>query len=258
MVRLPDLFQGFHLSNLGSRLVAGLAGAGLALTAAVAVATYLKVFGIGLLGNGERAGRSVPWANSLAVGMPIWLQALAPAAANELASAAVPRMHVGPLPATGAPIRVPGTFAFISPTLLVVVMPLLALFPVMMLLWSRRFPVRRTAVWFGGREQAPRAAATTALTFSNALRIFYSFVYRPTIATQRELAQAPSNRRYFVRRLVFSHDVAPIFGPYLFAPLERAVSMLAGKLQLLQSGQLNFYLALIGALLIIILMIALV
>ena len=45
------VFQGFHLPNLAGRLVLALAGAGLALTAAVAFATFVKVFGIGVLGR---------------------------------------------------------------------------------------------------------------------------------------------------------------------------------------------------------------
>jgi formate hydrogenlyase subunit 3/multisubunit Na+/H+ antiporter MnhD subunit len=265
-------FQGFHLASLGSRLTAALGGAGLALTAAVAFATYLKVFGIGLLGRGDQAGNGVPWANSLAVGilgllvlalavgMPFWLEALSTAALQELASPAVAMMHVGPLlvPATGAPIRVPGTFAFISPTLLVVVMPLLALLPLSLLGMSRHLPVRRVAVWYGGREEAPHETATTELTFSNALRTFYSFIYRPTLTTERELAHGSNGRPYFIRRLVFNHDVAPIFGPYLFVPLERLVVALARALRLIQSGRLNFYLSLIGVLFIIVLLIALV
>jgi hydrogenase-4 component B len=260
-------FQGFHLASLASRLTAALGGAGLALTAAVAFATFVKVFGIGLLGRSDRTGEPVPAGNSLAVGllgllvlalavgMPVWLEALGPAAARQLASGAVAKMHVGPLlvPATGAPIRVPETFAFISPTLLVVVMPLLALLPLTLLLASRRFSVHRAAVWYGGREQDPAGAATTALTFSNALRTFYSFIYRPAVATERELAHGPNGRPYFIRRLVFSHDVAPIFGPYLFAPLERAVIGIAVRLRTIQSGHLNFYLSLIGGLLLLIL-----
>ena len=79
------------------------------------------------------------------------------------------------------------------------------------------------------------------------------FVYRPTEETRREAKGA----RYFVHRLVFSHDVAPIFGPYLFRPVTRAVYGAADRLRLLQSGHLNFYLALLGALLIIILALAL-
>jgi hydrogenase-4 component B len=264
-------FQGFHLTNLASRLTAALGGAGLALTAAIAFATFVKVFGIGLLGRRDSSGRPVPAGNSLAVGllgllvlalavgMPIWLDALVPAAAQQLASGAVAKMHVGPLlvPATGAPIRVPETFAFISPTLLVVVMPLLALLPLTLLLASRRFAVRHVAVWYGGREQDPARVATTALTFSNALRTFYSFIYRPVVETERELAHAANGRPYFVRRLVFSHDVAPLFGPHLFAPLERLIVILATRLRMIQSGDLNIYLSLIGALLLVILIITL-
>ncbi len=264
-------FQGFHLTSLASRLTTALAGAGLALTAAIAFAIFIKLFGIGLLGRSESKNGRVPAAASLAVGllgllvlalavgMPLWLDSLGTAVAREFGTTAVAKMHVGPLlvPATGAPIRVPETFAFISPTLLVVVMPLLALVPLGLLLLTRRFAVRRASVWYGGRDQDASQAATTALTFSNALRTFYSFIYRPTVETEHELAHESDGQPYFVRRLVFSHDVAPIFGPYLFAPLERLVIAVAARLRIIQSGHLNFYLSLIGALLVAILIIAL-
>jgi hydrogenase-4 component B len=264
-------FQGFHLASLASRLTAALAGAGLALTAAVAFATFIKVFGIGLLGRADSRSGAAPSALSaavgilgglvlaLAVGMPIWLGALGPAVATRFATAAVAKMHVGALlvPATGSPIRLDGTFAFISPSLLVVVMPLLALIPLLLLLGSHRFPLRRAPVWYGGRDQGTVRAATTALTFSNALRTFYSFVYRPTVETKHELARESNGRPYFIKRLAFNHDVAPIFGPYLFAPLETLVIALAARLRVIQSGHLNFCLALIGGLLIAILLIAL-
>lgn len=261
-------FQGFRLHSLAGRLTDALAGAGLALTAAVAFATYVKVFGIGLLGGGDRPGRRMPLGNALAVGllglctlllalgMPWWLFALQPTVADLFGGAAVAKMHVGLLlvPATGAPIRVPETFAFISPTLLGIVMPLLALLPLTLLLVSRRFSPRRVPVWYGGLEQAPRRTATTALTFSNALRTFYSFVYRPTAETEHEPAHEADPRRYFVRRLRFAHDVAPIFGPYLFKPLETLVTATAARLRHIQSGDLNLYLSFLSALLIIILL----
>ncbi len=264
-------FQGFHLASLASRLTAALAGAGLALTAAIAFATFIKAFGIGLLGRGDRAAGAVPAAVSaavgllgglvlaLAVGMPIWLGALGPAVAARFATEAVARMHVGALlvPATGAPIRLDGTFAFISPSLQILVMPLLALVALLLLLGSRRFAVRRAPVWYGGRDQDPAQAATTALTFSNALRTFYSFIYRPTVETGRELARESNGQPYFIKRLVFSPEVAPIFGPYLFAPLEKLVIAISVRLRIIQSGYLNFYLALIGGLLVVILFITL-
>jgi hypothetical protein len=109
--------------------------------------------------------------------------------------------------------------------------------------------MRRAPVWYGGLSPDPGRASTTALTFSNAMRTFYSFVYRPTADTERD-ADA---RGYFVKKLVFEHDVAPIFGPLLFQPAVRIVLALAGKLRMLQSGHLNFYLSLIGLLLVLVL-----
>lgn len=256
------VFQGFHLPGMGGRLVLALAGAGLALTAAVAFATFVKLFGIGLLGAGNHvAGRigagvvaSVAVLGgcvlALAVGMPLWLSALVEAAMGRFGVAAPGLMHDGPL-------LVPLTahFAFISPTLLVVVMPLLALLPIALLLAARMaHPVRRAPVWYGGSAPDIARTSTTALTFSNALRTFYSFVYRPRVETKRETV----GREYFVTRLSFSHEVAPVFGPWLFAPAVRLVRGASARLRGLQSGHLNFYLGLIGLLLVIILALTLV
>jgi hydrogenase-4 component B len=250
------VFQGFHLGSLAGRLVMALAGAGLALTAAVAFATFVKVFGIGLLGRCAQtaiASRGGAFAVGLlglcilglAVGMPLWLDGLGVAVAARFGTHAVNQMHDGLLL-----VPLTAKFAFISPTMLVVVMPLLAIIPVIFVFGSKRFAVRRVPVWYGGFDHDPERASTTALTFSNALRTFYSFIYRPTEKVQRE---GNGGARYFVERLVFTHDVAPIFGPYLFAPAMRLVYYAASKLRTLQSGSLNFYLALIGALLVVIL-----
>jgi hydrogenase-4 component B len=250
------VFQGFHLPNLGGRLVLALTGAGLALTAAVAFATFVKVVGLGVLGRD--ATRPAPIRRSYSVsvgliglavlalgaGMPVWLRALNEATARQFGTAVASQMHDGPLL-----VPLTAKFAFISPSLLIIVMPLLALLPIILVLVSRRHPIRRTAVWYGGLSPDPARASTTSLSFSNAMRTFYSFVYRPTADTERD-ADAGG---YFVKKLVFEHDVAPIFGPLLFQPAVRAVRAVAGKLRLLQSGHLNFYLSLIGLLLVLVL-----
>jgi formate hydrogenlyase subunit 3/multisubunit Na+/H+ antiporter MnhD subunit len=250
------VFQGFHLPGLGGRLALALAGAGLALTAAVAFATVIKVFGIGLLGGGNHnAGRvgagtvaSVGILGAcvlaLAVGMPVWLQALNGATLAEFGADSALRMHDGWLL-----VPLTAKFAFISPSKLVIVMPLLSLVPIGLLLLSRGLVVRRAPIWYGGIRQSVAVTATTALTFSNALRTFYSFIYRPTAETEREV----TGREYFVKRLVFNEDVAPVFGPYLFAPTVRVVRYVADRARMLQSGHLNFYLGLIGLLLVMIL-----
>jgi hydrogenase-4 component B len=250
------VFQGFHLSTLGGRLAMALAGAGLALTVAVAFATSVKVFGIGLLGRSLSRADPVTGGAALvigllglsvivlAAGMPIWLESLRDAVSYQFGTHAAQLMHDGPLL-----VPLTAKFAFISPSLLIVVMPLLAVVPIGLILANRRFAIRRAPVWYGGFDQDPDRASTTALTFSNAMRTFYSFVYRPTEEIQTE-THGPE---YFIHRLHFAHDVAPIFGPYLFAPATRAVYWAADKFKALQSGHLNFYLALIGALLVIIL-----
>jgi hydrogenase-4 component B len=254
------VFQGFHLPGLAGRLVLALAGAGLALTAAVAFATFIKVFGLGLLGGGNHnAGRvstgtvaSVGMLGAsvlaLAVGMPAWLQALNGATLAEFGVDSAQRMHDGWIL-----VPLTATFAFISPSLLVIVMPLLSLVPIGLLVLSRGLTARRAPIWYGGIRQDVTVTATTALTFSNALRTFYSFIYRPTAETEREV----TGREYFVKRLVFNEDVAPLFGPYLFAPTVRLVRWAADRARMLQSGHLNVYLGLIGLLLVIILGLAL-
>jgi hypothetical protein len=257
------VLQGFHLTTLAGRLTLAIAGAGLALTAAVALATIVKVLGIGLLGRTAAHVRPVPAGIAgtvaalgaavlvLAVAMPRWLPALEVAVAGRFGADTVRDMTVGLVlvPGTGAPIAPARTFAFISPSLLVIVMPLLALIPLALVLAGRGFAVRRAPVWYGGLDHDPARAATTGLAFSNALRTFYGFIYRPQVATAHET----NGQRYFVRRLIFTHDVAPVFGRSLFRPATRLVLLLAEWLRRLQSGSLNFYLALIGLLLVIIL-----
>ena len=250
------VFQGFHLGSLVARLVMALAGAGLALTVAVALATIIKVFGVGLLGRtsrkisavAPRCGMAIGGLGlgvlALAVGMPVWLQGLAAAVTSTFGTRAASTMHDGALL-----VPLTAKFAFISPSLLVVVTPLLALLPIALVLTTRRYGVRRVPVWYGGLDHDPERASTTAFTFSNAMRTFYSFIYRPSEETRRQSHTLP----YFVNRLEFSHDVAPVFGPWLFAPVTNAVFALATRLKVLQSGHLNVYLAFIGGLLVVIL-----
>lgn len=251
------LFQGFHLNDLTGRLALAIAGAGLALTAAIALATFVKLFGLGLGGaRTQRPARAVPPGHALAagilglgvlataVGMIHWLGALGPDVAATFGKTAPAAMHTGW-------ILVPLTahFAFISPAKLVIVGPLLALIP-LALAWLARFRhVRRAPIWYGGLAEDPRRTATTALTFSNALRKYYSFVYRPRLETEREHEGQP----YFVKRLTFTYDLAPIFGRSLFAPVTRATHRLARALRAMQSGYLHVYLSFIGLLLLVVL-----
>jgi hydrogenase-4 component B len=253
-------FQAFHVASLAGRLALVLGGAGLALTAAIAFAISVKLFGLGLQGRHPTPHPAIPWRHqgavfvlgtmvlALAVGMPVWLGQLVHAGFATGAGAALTMRDGWIL------VPLSASFAFISPSKLIIVMPLLALIPIAILGVSmRRFPVRRAAVWYGGMPRDPLQAATTQLTFSNALRTFYGFVYRPRTETERDFTDGGAEGKYFLRRLSFAHNVAPIFGPYLFQPLERVVLALARAARRLQSGSLNLYLGIIGVILVVIL-----
>lgn len=255
------LFQGFHLSSLIGRLTFALAGAGLALTAAVALATYVKAFGVGLLGARDAGDsthiRSRYCAGVLllgllvlasAVGLPWWLPALHGATMATFDTHPAFALHQDWIL-----IPLSSAFAFISPTKLVIAIPLLAILPLALLLIVQRYPLRRVPVWYGGMAENARRAATTSLTFSNATRTIYNFIYRPTHDTSREQGAS----EYFIRGLTLHHGVSDMFGPLLFRPTQRFVWRLAGRLRALQSGDINLYLALIGAWLIIILILTL-
>jgi hydrogenase-4 component B len=251
------LFQGFHLSALTGRLTLALAGAGIALTAAVAFATFVKVLGIGLLGAAEpKSTHRIATRYSLvalllglavlaaAAVLPIWLTALDETDLLQFGAHSARAMSSDWLL-----VPLTNTFAFISPSKLVIVMPLLSILPLLLLLNLRRHAIRRAHVWYGGLRENAQRAATTSLTFANAMRTFYSFIYRPMLDTAREHHAVA----YFIRRLEFDHDVADVFGPLIFTPIRRGIWRLARWMRALQSGDLNFYLALIGALLILIL-----
>ncbi|HOI66296.1 MAG TPA: proton-conducting transporter membrane subunit, partial [Thiomonas arsenitoxydans] len=255
-----SLFHDFTLKTDGSRIALALAGAGMALTAAIALATMVKLFGIGLLGQNEEhaaqhrkhqttltslqrvavliTGLAVP---AFAVSLVFWL----------------PQMAASAWPAAQAPqqmthdwllVPLSAGFAFISPAMLVIVVPLLALIPLPLVWGRRRYAVRRAPLWCGGEDYAAHAGATTALSFSNALRVFYNFIYRPQNAVARQF----EGKAYFLKELQFDYSQAPLFGPLLFNPAVQAVQWLARKLRFLQNGLMNAYLAYIGVLLLVV------
>lgn len=253
-------FQAFHVASLAGRLALVLGGAGLALTAAVAFAMSVKLFGLGLQGDNAHSAMAMPLRHQvavfmlgllvlvLAVGMPLWLRGMAGTGFGIGTGASLAMRDDWLL------VPLTSSFAFISPSKLIIAMPLLALIPLALLFVSRsRFQVRRSAVWYGGLPQDPARSATTQLTFANAMRTFYGFVYRPRIRIERNYSDGENERGYFLQRLSFSHDIAPIFGPLLFRPLERLALFLARVARRIQSGSLNLYLGIIGVILVILL-----
>ena len=254
------LFHGFSLDTLNARIALVLSGAGLALSGAIGVATFVKVIGLGLLGRqteeakpGHRPfGINVVWLSLsllvLAIGMPWWLSALGQATNARFGSPAADLMRHGWLL-----VPLSKDFAFISPAKLAIALAAYAALPALLVVGLARLRPRRAPVWFGGLAE-PASSATTALTFANALQRYYGFVYRPTVTSSSEHEVSS----YFPKKLNFSYSLAPVFGPSLFDPTVRLVRWLGQRLKALQSGHLNFYLCLIGGVLVVVLLIILI
>jgi len=254
---MQSLFHGFELPDMAARVTLALAGAGVALTVAIAFATFVKVMGVALLGRRDHEqtpDRPGAWLSSvgglmvlvLGLGMAWWLESLEQAAAQRFLLPEALTLHQGALL-----IPLSSDFAFISPAKLAVVWLVLAIIPLALIgLAEHRFPVKRAPVWFGGFPGNGTRHATTALTFSNALRNFYSFIYRPRLETQSD---HHPEQHYVLQRLSFDYRVAPLFGPSLFQPITRLFVGLAAVVARSQSGQMNLYLTFVGLLLVAIL-----
>ncbi len=114
--------------------------------------------------------------------MTHWLKKLGPVVA-----ASPDAMHNGWIL-----VPLTGTFAFISPARLVIVGPLLGLIPFRLAWAARANRVRRVPLWYGDLTKHPQRTATTALTFSSALREYDSFVYRPASRPNANMRVAPT------------------------------------------------------------------
>ncbi len=260
------LFQGFRLSDSIDRVALALAGAGIALTAALSLATMIKILGVGMLGKHQRRtarGYSSPFRHRIrylavlslgllalfySIGMTWWI--------NELSYASWAGGSLTVRHMVDGLLLVPlsSNFAFISPFILVIVGIMLSLIPLSLIRLRRHGIVgyRKVPIWAQGLENVPESSATTALVFSNALRQFYSFIYRP-----RTVAKADGNEKgYFIKQVSFEYSEAPIFGPLLFAPIVRLIKLASEKASKMQMGSMNVYILYIGVMLLLILAIA--
>lgn len=249
------IFQGFHLMSLTGRITLVFIGAGLALSSAIALATFIKLIGIGLLGAPRQSSFSLPWKYRiivfllgllvlcLAVFSPWWINVLDPVTFKLWGMHVVQDLHVG-----WVMVPLSQNFAFTSPAMLVLVIVGFACFPACLLLRIRAFSCRRERVWFGGRvPDKVYSSETTALTFANSLRVLYKFIYRPVAKVDREINGA----EYFSKKVIFNHSISMFFERLLFKPIVKIFDFLAVNIQKFQSGDINFYNAIIALLLLL-------
>jgi hydrogenase-4 component B len=256
---LETLMQGFRIPSLAAGVSFAIAGALLALTAAVAGIAFVKALFATFLGlpRSQRPATSVgPAMAAAGAGLAVLGIALgvgSPWVVTGLgrAAAATGQPDVGTHVSTGDLLIEPAFahFSSIAPTRLAVVVPAFALALVLIgcLVRNRRLPVVRTPVWTSGAAAPGPRVQYTPTGWSNPTRVVFDTVLR----TRRHRTVA--GPRLAPREVRYQSEVPNSVDDLLIVPLVGLVMGVARGVQRLQSGSVAHYILYILAVLIVIL-----
>ncbi|HYL38048.1 MAG TPA: hydrogenase 4 subunit B [Bryobacteraceae bacterium] len=258
------LLAGFGTTHSLTRVLFPLAGALLALTAALAAACFVKAFGITFLAlpRSEEAetaheapfsmqlGMAILAAACVALGLgatwflpifdPLTQQALGLRISSELLAANSFALTAGS-PHSGT----------VSTAGIAASLVLISLVPALLqLAWARRARQSTGPVWDCGLPALTAENEYTATAFSKPLRMIFSALYRPRREIQAEYDVSP----YYPTAIRFESEIEPAFEKHLYDPLKRRVLALAGRMRAIQAGSIHAYLAYIFITLILLLL----
>ena len=258
------LFQNRHLAAVGLNLVFILGIASLALTGGLAMACFVKAFGITFLAlpRSDAAARAheAPVTMRLAMlmlaascvalglGPTLVIPVLGSVAASVLGEA--PPTTVG----DWLTLRVSGGYASLSTLAIAIALGAALLVPLVALPLvraSRR--TRAYETWGCGRIVQTSRMEYTATAFANPFKRVFDFFYRPT---KRLDIEFHPESRFFVERIEYENPARSIFHDWLYRPALDLLHTGARAAGALQSGSANLYLAYILAALLLMLVLA--
>jgi hydrogenase-4 component B len=255
------LFQNRHLPAVGLNLVFVLGIASLALTGGLAMACFVKAFGITFLAlpRSDAAARAVEAPPTARVAMVMLAVAcvglgLGPTVVVPAFGAVGSSILEKAAPATvndWLTLRVAGGYASLSTiAIAIALVGALLIPPVALRLVRASLRTRDYETWGCGRMVQTARMEYTATAFANPFKRVFDFFYRPT--TRLDIEFHPESR-FFVHRIEYKSPTRSIFHDWLYRPaldLLRASARAAGALQ---SGNPNLYLAYILAALLLML-----
>jgi hydrogenase-4 component B len=245
------LLGGSQIPQPTVALIMPIAVALLALTGGLAMACFVKAFGITFLAiprsRAAEEARESP--ASMQVGM--WILALACVGLGLTPFFVVPVLGgalggLGGLPAGAAsftlsfPLSIPGNFGSMSSPLLAAgLLLLLGLVPLALWLFGANRRIRIGDTWGCGRiGQTPRMQYT-ATAFAEPLRRVFAELYRPT---QDLSIDFHPESKYFVQSIEYQTEIHPWFEKLLYQPLIRLLRQIADRVRWIQAGWLGLYL----------------
>jgi hydrogenase-4 component B len=258
------LFQNTRVDAIGQNLLFTLGIAALALTGGLAMACFVKAFGITFLAlprsdaaaGAHEASRPMRLAMlglaaacvALGVGPTLVVPAFASVAATVLRS---PPDAIG---GDWLTLRVSGEFASLSMAAIALVLAVSLLVPLVafrIMGASRR--TRGYETWGCGRIVQTARMEYTATAFANPFKRVFDFFYRPT---KRLDIEFHPESRFFVERIEYENPTRSIFDDWLYRPALGLLHAGARAAGALQSGSANQYLAYILVALLLLLVLA--
>jgi len=246
-------------SGVATRLAAGGALALLALTAGLALACFVRLFGMTFLGVPRGEARPIREAPAL---MRLALGGLAVAALAAAAGAAglVRLLQAVPqelMPGTGAHVEqahritLDGGGSF-SPVVVAILLLVLAPLPWLVLRLTLGATRRnRGPVWATGVSFVP-SMQYTATSFSKPLRLFF----RRVLVPEREIKVEYHGTSPLPRRVQYSGRVPAVIEERLYLPLRSLAIWSAQRIRAFQNGSVEFYLLYVFGALVVLLVVA--
>lgn len=256
------LLQSLAVPGPGVNLAFALAMAALALTGGLAMACFVKAFGITFLALPRSAAAERAREVGPAVKLSMGLLAAACVALGLGAAAIVPvlvavgQRLAGPAePIAVAPwftLTVSGDFASLSvPAVAAALGVGLGGLAVALAVGAAR--PRRYETWGCGRLVQTARMEYTATAFANPFTRVFDFFYRPV--KQLEIEAHPG-ARLFVHRIAYENPTRSIFDDWLYRPALAAIARVARAVHPVQSGSAGLYLGYIVAALLALLVLA--
>jgi hydrogenase-4 component B len=258
------LLAGFGATASLTRLMFPLAGALLALTAALAAACFVKAFGITFLAlpRSEGAAKASEVAVSMRVGMAILATAclvlglgaawFLPVFDSITEQAMGVRISSTLVASSGMAISAGSVRSGTTSTpAMAVILILISAVPALFLAVRRRRTSRRTGpAWDCGLPGLTAANEYTATAFSKPLRMIFSTLYRPRREIQADYEVSP----YYPTAIRFESEIEPSFEKRLYDPIQKLILAVADRMRAVQAGSVHAYLAYIFVTLILLLL----
>jgi len=258
------LLAGFGTTESLTRVLFPVAGALLALTAALAATCFVKAFGITFLAlpRSEKAERARESDSFMVTGMAILAVACVALGLGatlflpvfdgitaRLAGAQVS----GDLIAAGGLALSAGSArgGTVSPAGLAATFVILSVIPGLLLAVRRSKRKRVTGpTWDCGLPGLTSENEYTAFAFSKPLRMIFAALYQPRREIQAEYEVSP----YYPKAIRFDSEIESPFEERLYVPVQRVVLALARRMRAIQAGSIHAYLAYIFVTLIVLLL----